>query len=79
MKVSLASTMRASISTCLEAMSVLAISLRMSSSLEAMSVTNSWLVRGSMMALPRLDRMRFLPSPAPPSSPNTVLKASAFW
>jgi hypothetical protein len=63
-------------------MSVFWISLRMSSILEAMSVTNSWLVRGSMIALPRLDSTRLRLAPvAPPlaSRPNTVRKASAFW
>ena len=39
-------------------MSILAIIAWISSSLDGMSVTNSWLVRCSKITLPRGDRMR---------------------
>ncbi|MNC91840.1 hypothetical protein D3C83_81690 [compost metagenome] len=62
LKVSLASTMRASIITWRTGTSILASSLRTSSSRAGVSCTNSVLVRASTTALPRLERMRWLAS-----------------
>ena len=57
-KLSEASTMRASISTCLTGMSSLRIRSCTCSSLAGTSLTNTWLVRTSDSTLPRADKMR---------------------
>ena len=57
-KLSLACTMRASIITWRSGTSILAIISLTWSRRAGMSVTNSWLVRGSAMTLPRTLRMR---------------------
>jgi hypothetical protein len=73
-------TMRDSIRTWRTATSILAIRLCTSSSLDGMSLTNSWLVRVSKTTLPRVDRIReAVPPPAElcPVSPLAMSSALA--
>ena len=68
--------MRDSISTWRTGMSILAIRAWISSSLDGMSVTNSWLVRVSKTTLPRGDRMRVAVAAADRRSPPRALARS---
>src|SRR5450830_849678 len=82
-KVSDASTMRASISTCRTGISSLDNSSCTSLSFLAVSVTNNWFVRGSAITLPRSDRKRVAPptepapTPAPTAAPRNCTTMSA--
>ena len=73
LKLSFASTMRASIITCRTATSIFAISRRTSSSRVGTSWTKSVLVRASTTALPRLERMRCA------GSESSFCTSAAFW
>ncbi|MCY1243672.1 hypothetical protein D9M72_566970 [compost metagenome] len=75
LKVSVASTMRASMITWRTGMSILPMKFCTSSSLVAISETKSWLVRASAVSEPRLDSMRVL-APAAPATPMGAAAAA---
>ncbi len=91
LKVSVASTIRASMITWRTGMSILPMKFCTSSSLVAISETKSWLVRASAVSEPRLDSMRALApadpavltaatAPPPAPMPSSILRtSSARW